>query len=146
MGKTIKRDILRGAVSYFQNKLGIKKYNASKIMSIEQCYNAIYDVVKSDIINSKKKDDELFKKTNIALNELNCELKKEMQNKEIEAKNKIEYLEKQNNRLRRSNFDVLNECEELRHALEKSETLVKVTSVTCVMLSIVVMLLVFFNY
>lgn len=77
MSKTIKRDTLRGAISYLQNKTGVKKFSASKVNSITECYDAIYEIVKTDVELGLNKKLERQITLNKTLNELNCELVKE---------------------------------------------------------------------
>lgn len=84
MGKSIKRDSYRKMVTELQNEIGIKKYNASRLMSQKDCITAIYEIVRTDIQNKEKKEIDKYIETNRALNDINCELKKE--NKELKDK------------------------------------------------------------
>lgn len=84
MGKSIKRDSYRKMVTELQNEIGIKKYNASRLMSQKDCITAIYEIVRTDIQNKERKEIDKYIETNMALNDINCELKKE--NKELKDK------------------------------------------------------------
>ena len=84
MGKSIKRDSYRKMVTELQNEIGIKKYNASRLMSQKDCITAIYEIVRTDIQNKERKEIDKYIETNRALNDINCELKKE--NKELKEK------------------------------------------------------------
>jgi|GEM_PF-3968382 predicted RNase H-like nuclease (RuvC/YqgF family) len=84
MGKSIKRDSYRKMVTELQNEIGIKKYNASRLMSQKDCITAIYEIVRTDIQNKERKEIDKYIETNRALNDINCELKKE--NKELKDK------------------------------------------------------------
>lgn len=84
MGKSIKRDSYRKMVTELQNEIGIKKYNASRLMSQKECITAIYEIVRTDIQNKERKEIDKYIETNRALNDINCELKKE--NKELKDK------------------------------------------------------------
>lgn len=94
MGKAIKRDILRGVVSYLQNKTGIKKFVASKINGVTECYDAIYEIVKADIELEFNKKLERQITLNKTLNELNCELAKEKEELSKRLENVKAYGEK----------------------------------------------------
>lgn len=76
MGKSIKRDSYRKMVTELQNEIGIKKYNASRLMSQKDCITAIYEIVRTDIQNKERKEIDKYIETNRALNDINCELKK----------------------------------------------------------------------
>lgn len=84
MGKSTKRDNYRKIVTELQNEIGVKKYNASKLMGQKDCIVAIYEIVRADIQNKERKEIDKYIETNRALNDINCELKKE--NKELEDK------------------------------------------------------------
>lgn len=84
MGKSIKRDSYRKMVTELQNEIGIKKYNASRLMSQKDCITAIYEIVRTDVQNKERKEIDKYIETNRALNDINCELKKE--NKELKDK------------------------------------------------------------
>lgn len=84
MGKSTKRDNYRKIVTDLQNEIGIKKYNASKLMSQKDCIKAIYEVISTDLQNKERKEIDKYIETNRALNDINCELKKE--NKELKDK------------------------------------------------------------
>lgn len=84
MGKSTKRDNYRKIVTELQNETGVKKYNASRLMSQKDCIKAIYEVISTDLQNKERKEIDKYIETNRALNDINCELKKE--NKELKDK------------------------------------------------------------
>lgn len=92
MGKSIKRDSYRKMVTELQNETGIKKYNASRLMSQKDCITAIYEIVRTDIQSKERKEIDKYIETNRALNDINCELKrenKELKDKTLELNNQI---------------------------------------------------------
>lgn len=72
MGKSTKRDNYRKIVTDLQNEIGIKKYNASKLMSQKDCIKAIYEVISIDLQNKERKEIDKHIETNRALNNINC--------------------------------------------------------------------------
>lgn len=121
MGKAIKRDILRGVVSYLQNKTGVKKFVASKITGVTECYDAIYEIVKADIELEFNKKLERQTTLNKTLNELNCELVKEKEelSKRLEnVKNYGEKLIKDIAEAEKNNLDLKSELEEAKREKE----------------------------
>lgn len=121
MGKAIKRDILRGVVSYLQNKTGVKKFSASKVNSITECYDAIYEIVKADVELEFNKKLERQITLNKTLNELDCELVKEKEelSKRLEnVKNYGEKLIKDIAEVERNNVNLKSELEEAKREKE----------------------------
>ena len=114
MGKSIKRDSYRKMVTELQNEIGIKKYNASRLMSQKDCITAIYEIVRTDIQNKERKEIDKYIETNRALNDINCELKKE--NKELKDKT----LELNNQISQKSVFFIFlkHQIEEYQESLE----------------------------
>lgn len=121
MGKAIKRDMLRGVVSYLQNKTRIKKFVASKINGVTECYDAIYKIVKADVELEFNKKLERQITLNKTLNELNCELVKEKEelSKRLENVKKYgEKLIKDIEEAKRNNVNLKFELEEVKREKE----------------------------
>lgn len=96
MSNTINRDKLRGIVSDLQKLTG-KRVSATRfLMSKQDCYKAIYELMKLELGINTKNENETLKRLNKTLNEVNCEVNQEREElrKEIEnLKSKILYLE-----------------------------------------------------
>lgn len=111
MGKSTKRDNYRKIVTDLQNEIGIKKYNASKLMSQKDCIKAIYEVISIDLQNKERKEIDKHIETNRALNNINCELKKE--NKELKDKT-LEL----NNQISQKNILIEHQIEEYERIIK----------------------------
>lgn len=121
MGKAIKRDMLRGVVSYLQNKTGIKKFVASKINGVTECYDAIYEIVKADVELEFDKKLERQITLNKTLNELNCDLVKEKEELSKRLENVKAYGEKLIKdfaEAQKNNLDLNSELEEAKREKE----------------------------
>lgn len=114
MGKSTKRDNYRKIVTELQNETGVKKYNASRLMSQKDCIKAIYEVISIDLQNKERKEIEKYIETNRALNNINCELKKE--NKELKDKT-LEL----NNQISQKNILIEHQIEEYERIIKSKE-------------------------
>lgn len=74
MSNAINRDKLRGIVSDLQKLTGKKVTVTRVLMSKQDCYNAIYELMKLELGINTKKENETLKRLNKTLNEVNCEV------------------------------------------------------------------------
>lgn len=128
MGKSTKRDMLRGVVSYLQNKTGVKKFITSKINGVTECYDAIYEIVKIDVELDSTKKLERQITLNKTLNEINCELVKEKEELTKRLENVKAYGEKLIKDIAEAERNNANLKFELEEAKREKELLISETN------------------
>lgn len=126
MSNTLNRDKLRGIVSDLQKLTGRRITPTRFLMSKQDCYKAIYDLMKLELNIDTKNENETLKRLNKTLNEVNCEVNQERE----ELRKEVEKLEKENKELKNGVFvqsvmeldaKLLSENEFLKKENEKLE-------------------------
>lgn len=102
-----KRDVLRGVVTDLQKMTGVKAFKIRELNSQDDCYKAIYEVVKADVSKTEDNKIQTYKKTLKALHEVNCEVNQDREN----LKKEIEKLKEQKKELKRR---VIQDFEDIR--------------------------------
>lgn len=114
MGQSIKRDSYRKIITELQSELGIKLVNVGKLTNKKACIEAICNIVKLSLQTQERKEIDKYIATNKALNDINCELKRENQ----ELKDKILELEFKINQKNEEYIFMKQQLKEYQESLE----------------------------
>lgn len=114
MGQSIKRDSYRKIITELQSELGIKLVNVGKLTNKKACIEAICNIVKLSLQTQERKEIDKYIETNKALNDINCELKRENQ----ELKDKILELEFKINQKNEEYIFMKQQLKEYQESLE----------------------------
>ena len=114
MGQSIKRDSYRKIITELQSELGIKLVKVGKLTNKKACIEAICNIVKLSLQTQERKEIDKYIETNRALNDINCELKRENQ----ELKDKILELEFKINQKNEEYIFMKQQLKEYQESLE----------------------------
>lgn len=94
-----KRDVLRGVVTDLQKMTGVKAFKIRDLNSQDDCYKAVYEVVKADVSKTKDKKIQSLEKTLQAVHKVNCDIVKERE----DLRKKILIMSSENTLLKKDN-------------------------------------------